>query len=145
MLKIPSAIDAAASTATVAFRGNSVPELNARLVHHVPGRSRLRSAAPEVNPNVLQRVRFFFREIRGVILVEPNPRTGSLLIEYDPTIVAPAKLTGMLASQDIIGLDLVNDADPVHGWIDQLAATAGSWFANAVAEQLALTVLRALA
>jgi Heavy metal associated domain 2 len=121
------------------------PELNACLVHHLPGRLRLRSAGLKGNANVPERVGFLFREIRGVISVEANPRTGSLLIEYDPTIVAPGKVTEMLTPQGVIRLDAAYDAGPMHGWIDQLADAAGNWFANAVAEQLALTVLRALA
>lgn len=60
------------------------------LVHHHPGRIRLRADAligSGLGKNVADRVRSTLESMPGVRHVRHNTRTGSLLVEYDPGMV----------------------------------------------------------
>src|SRR5947209_5240796 len=58
----------------------------ANLVHHVPGRMRLRLHFAKGDPNRLLAIQESLRSIPGVREVTTNPTLGTLLIAYDPAV-----------------------------------------------------------
>lgn len=66
-------------------RTNGVLEL----VHHHPGRLRVRADAFRLRPEVVDRVRDAIEGMPGITRFSPGRRTGSLLIEYRPGQVEP--------------------------------------------------------
>jgi len=66
-------------------RANGVLEL----VHHHPGRLRVRADAFRLRPEVVDRVRDAIEALPGITRFSPGRRTGSLLIEYEPGRVEP--------------------------------------------------------
>ncbi|MGZ3452433.1 MAG: HMA2 domain-containing protein [Polyangiales bacterium] len=60
-----------------------------RLVHHHPGRLRVRAHAFEGASTAAEMVRSRLAELAGVTSVDHTPRTGSLLIAYRPTAIEP--------------------------------------------------------
>jgi hypothetical protein len=56
----------------------------AHIAHHIPGRLRLRIPAARDNPRLLRDIKEFVAPIAGVRQVDTNPRTGSVLVHYDP-------------------------------------------------------------
>jgi hypothetical protein len=62
-------------------------------VHHVPGRLRLKAAEFRQNPSLLEAARRELIALRGVSSVSTNPLIGSILVEYDPLVSAPAALS----------------------------------------------------
>ena len=62
--------------------------LRVSVVHHVPGRMRLRSTALKGDLFAIADLRSRFAEITGVTSVTANSCTGSLLLKYAPAIVA---------------------------------------------------------
>jgi hypothetical protein len=75
-----------------------------QLVHHHPGRLRLRARAFLDHVETVADVRDRLEEMPGVVSIEHNPRTGSLLLVYEPGIVEPDVLVAAVA--DAAGLDL---------------------------------------
>ena len=61
-------------------------------VHHVPGRLRMKAAEFRENPSILEATRRDFAALPAVSSVSPNRLTGSILVEYDPLVSAPAAL-----------------------------------------------------
>ena len=68
-----------------------------RSVHHVPGRLRLRLDRRELAPETLRQVEQKISAIDGVESCTASPRTGSLLVRYDPKRVDPSRVLGVLA------------------------------------------------
>jgi hypothetical protein len=62
-------------------------------MHHVPGRLRLKAAEFRNKPSLLEAARRELMALRGVSSVSTNPLTGSILVEYDPLVSAPAALS----------------------------------------------------
>jgi hypothetical protein len=62
-----------------------------RIVSSIPGRLRLRVAAPGA-PAALDRLRSQIEQWEAVGSVAINPRTGSLLVHYDATRLTAARL-----------------------------------------------------
>jgi Heavy metal associated domain 2 len=56
----------------------------ARVVHHIPGRLRVRLPRAQRNPRLLEELAKFCESLGGVRQVEINPTTGSLLVHYTP-------------------------------------------------------------
>src|SRR5689334_9221946 len=54
------------------------------ILHHIPGRLRLRVAAARARPAYLHELIQTLNSVEGVRQVTPNPVTGSLIIFYDP-------------------------------------------------------------
>jgi hypothetical protein len=76
------------------------------LVHHHPGRLRLRADALIGNglgKNVADRVRNILEGSTGVRHVRHNARTGSLLVEYDPGLVDANALVLKIANAAGLG------------------------------------------
>src|SRR5215469_968696 len=61
-------------------------------VHHVPGRLRLKAAEFRENASILEAACCELVALPGVGSVSPNRLTGSILVEYDPLVSAPAAL-----------------------------------------------------
>src|SRR5687768_10800548 len=68
----------------------------ARLVHTMPGRLRLRFARGEAEPQAVELLLERLRRRRGVRAARYNPRSGSVVVEYDPSAVPLAELLGGL-------------------------------------------------
>ena len=119
------------------------------LVHHVPGRLRLRSASLKGDARAGKEAGRRLAAIRGVTSVTANPCTGSLLLEYDTTVLPPRDIIGVLASHGYVpaaAKDCIDPGiDPWAGWADPLAGAVKDWVIGAVADRLALALIGALA
>jgi copper chaperone CopZ len=101
--------------------------LQVNLAHHLRGRLRLRSAALKGDVNASQDARIHLGRIAGVRSVAANPCTGSLLVKYDPTVLSPQRVIGVLAAHGCIVAAAQQSADRDNAWSDHLAnAGAGS-------------------
>jgi len=56
----------------------------ATVVHHIPGRLRVRLPRSQRDPRVLKELRDFVCGLGGVRSVQINPATGSILVHYHP-------------------------------------------------------------
>jgi hypothetical protein len=74
-------------------RANGVLEL----VHHHPGRLRVRSDTFRLRPEIVERVRDAIEGLAGITRFSPSRRTGSLLIEYQPGLVEPDDVVTRIA------------------------------------------------
>lgn len=74
-------------------RANGVLEL----VHHHPGRLRVRAEAFRLRPEVVLRVRDAIGALPGITRFSPGQRTGSLLVEYQPGQVEPDDVLQLIA------------------------------------------------
>ena len=54
------------------------------VMHHVPGRLRIRLSGMKGNPSKAHSIERNLSVITGVIQAESNPRTGCVIIRYDP-------------------------------------------------------------
>ena len=68
-----------------------------QLVHHHPGRLRVRADRFRVDEEAVARVREGLERLRGVTRFEHNVRTGSLLVEYQPGVAEPEALLAFIA------------------------------------------------
>lgn len=66
-----------------------------RRISHVPGRLRVRDQLWRNAPQ-LTRLRQVLEQVSGVRMVETNPRTGSLLVLFDPALTDAKTLLGLL-------------------------------------------------
>src|SRR5580704_2636799 len=57
---------------------------DAHIVHHIPGRLRLKIPQAKGNAAFLDQVKTALSPIQGVRGIEVNPTTGSVLVHYDP-------------------------------------------------------------
>ena len=67
------------------------------LVHHHPGRLRVRADAFRQKPEVVDRVREAIEALPGITRLTHSERTGSLLIEYDPGFTEPDQIVAQIA------------------------------------------------
>ena len=81
-------------------KNNSRAPFALDIVHHLPGRLRLRSASLKGDARAIECRRRQLADIGGVISAEANPGTGSFLLKYDPTMIP---------------LDKIAEAFAVHG------------------------------
>ena len=82
------------------------------LIHHHPGRLRVRAAAFR-GGDAADRVRGALEAEPGVASIVHNPRTGSLLVEYQPGLADPDAILAAIAAA--AGLDApADDAPPQH-------------------------------
>ena len=56
----------------------------ARIIHHVPGRVRIRFPSARRNRVILNQIREYIEKLDGVGSVEINTTTGSIVVRYDP-------------------------------------------------------------
>jgi len=78
-----------------------------KLVHHHPGRLRLRAIAFEKDADRVARVRTRLDAIPGIVSCEHRATTGSLLVVYQPGLVEPDVIVGAIAAA--ADLDLPRD------------------------------------
>jgi hypothetical protein len=115
------------------------------VVHHVPGRLRLRSGAIKDNDHACERARRKLAEIEGITSVTANSCTGSLLLQYDIAAVPPCNIAAVLASHGITTRLLVEgNASSSTGLDPEVIGALKTWVANALAERLAFAVFGAL-
>lgn len=57
-----------------------------RIVHHVPGRARLKILHAKANPELCCHIEEIGETISGIKAVKTNPVTGSILVHYDETV-----------------------------------------------------------
>ena len=57
--------------------------MGVRIVHHVPGRMRLKVPAAKGRPALLEEIRSVYSDLPGIERVEFNPSTGSVTLYYD--------------------------------------------------------------
>ncbi len=81
---------------------DSSPELKVsrealQLVHHHPGRLRVRADRFRVDLAVVATVEAGLARMRGVTRSEHNQRTGSLLVEYQPGVAEPEAILAFVA------------------------------------------------
>jgi hypothetical protein len=76
---------------------------SARVVHHSPGRIRLRAPEAKGRKVLFHRFREAISAIQGVENVETNHRTGSMLVHYDPDELHDI-VRGLRESAEVAGL-----------------------------------------
>ncbi|MDR4462124.1 MAG: hypothetical protein MRJ67_16660 [Nitrospirales bacterium] len=62
-------------------------EKDLQVVHALPGRVRLKLQQLKNNVAYAGSLQRHLLEVRGITHLEANPKTGSLLIHYDPTVL----------------------------------------------------------
>ncbi len=67
-----------------------------RYVHHVPGRLRVRMPSIKGNVAAANSLEGRIRAQHGVINVQTNPLTGSVLVHYDPATASVSTLSQMM-------------------------------------------------
>lgn len=89
----------------------------AKVVHHIPGRLRVRLPRARGNPALLRQLAEFVKAYGGVREVEINPATGSILVRYDPE--SPDEIRALLRETENARSDF--DSIPELGEADELA------------------------
>jgi hypothetical protein len=136
---------AAVRAPIAAAAGNRPAAFEFGLAHHVPGRLRLRSAALKGNASASERARHQLAQIRGVTATRANPTTGSVLLEYDPSVLSAGRIIDLLAAHGYVIRSAETEAKAGRGWADKMESAAMDWVINALAERLALAVITAFA
>ncbi|MCW5831423.1 MAG: hypothetical protein KIS78_03065 [Labilithrix sp.] len=80
------------------------------IAHHHPGRLRMRTAAFVDSLPAAERTRVGLARTRGVRSTAHDPRTGSLLVEYEPRAVDANQL--IRCACELSGLELTARAEP---------------------------------
>jgi copper chaperone CopZ len=80
----------------------------ARMVHSIPGRTRLRADSIKGDVRALEAVQTALEEAKGVQNVQVNVLTGSILVEHDASI---EELLQQLHDRDVLELD---NSEPEH-------------------------------
>jgi hypothetical protein len=119
------------------------PALKVDLMHHLPGRLRLRSPALKGNSLASEEARANLAAINGVTSAAANPTTGSLLLQYDPATVAPERIIHVLAAHGFVTAEQSTARE--GSWTNRLATAAEGWILDALAERLVLAMIGALA
>ncbi len=105
------------------------------LVHHHPGRLRLRAAALREDAELSGRVSADLEGVPGITRVTHNAQTGSVLVEYEPGLAQPDAISERIA--EVAGLMSPFDpraARPVFRPAN--AVIDGTRELNAIAEEL---------
>jgi Heavy metal associated domain 2 len=67
-------------------------------IHDLPGRLRIRMEVLRRNPQAIAEIRQSLGDVRGVLEIESNPRTGSLLVHYRVGATSAAALLDGVAA-----------------------------------------------
>jgi hypothetical protein len=135
----------AAVCVPIAATAGDHPAFEFGLAHHVPGRLRLRSSALKGNASASEQARHQLAQIDGVTAVIANPITGSVLLEYDPSVLSAGRVIDLLAAHGYVIRSAETETKAGRGWADKMESAAMDWVINALAERLALAVITALA
>ena len=71
-------------------------------LHHVPGRLRLKAHSLKNSKDKADEIRALCAQLPGIIAVELNSLTGSLLVRYDKVSVNSTQILGLLFTQGVI-------------------------------------------
>jgi copper chaperone CopZ len=145
MINKTNAMGAAACAPIVAGTGDRPAALKFDVVHHLPGRLRLRTASLKGDARGSDKARRYLARIEGVTSVTANPGTGSLLVEYDTAVLRPADVVGVLVSHGDISAAPAKSAESGAGWSDHLANAVKDWMIDALADRLAMAMIGLLA
>jgi hypothetical protein len=129
----------------VAGAGDRPAALKFGVVHHLPGRLRLRSASLKADACGSDEAQRHLARIRGVASVTANPSTGSLLVEYDTAVLRPGEVIDLLASHRYLREAPERDPEPGAGWSDHLANAVKDWLIVALADRFTLAMIGLLA
>jgi hypothetical protein len=91
-----------------------------------------------------QNVKERLSESAGIRAVTANAETGSLLVEYDPALLAPDRIAELLAEHGLVLSPAGQEAAAKPGLLDGLASALKGWAVDALTEHLALALIGAL-
>ena len=143
MINKTNAPGAAEVAPIVAGAGDCPAARNIEIAHHVPGRLRLRSPSLKGDIRAGEEAQRHLAQIEGVTSVTVNTAAGSLLLQYDPAVLAPERVIDVLAAHGCAPAATEEDAGP--RWINQFASTITNWAIEALAERVVLALIGALA
>jgi Heavy metal associated domain 2 len=115
------------------------------VVHHVPGRLRLRSAALKGNSDLCEIVQRRLADCPGLTALTLNPHTGTLLVLYDPAVTAAGDMAQTLVARGFTLALSPAEARPIDDWADRLAGALGRLLIESLAERLTAAMIGALA
>ena len=104
-------------------------------VHHVPGRLRASVVGARNDLRKLEAICDELAAVRGVRSATPNPLTGSIVIDYDPSALDPKTVSAAFGPprSRMDGRDL-------PAWAEQIGAKAIEW----MLEKLAVALIAAV-
>jgi Heavy metal associated domain 2 len=110
----------------------------AHSLHHLPGRLRIRIPFFKRNEQALVTARTSLEGVEGVTSVAINPVTGSLTINYDPRVLAPAELSRAMSDRGYLGADgtLTSTVGYYSARNPQIGQTVGQAVLGVVIEKL---------
>ena len=126
--------------------GNDVCVLGIKvdLVHHVPGRLRLRSFAFKNNAAAFEPIRRQLAEIQGLISCAWNPCTGSIVLKYDRASIFPTEIIKVISAY---GLTVTDRTEPAKRGasrrLHDIVSAITRFLLKALAERLALSIAAA--
>ena len=94
-----------------------------KVVHHIPGRLRVRLSQARRNPILLRELHDLVKGFGGVRQVEINPATGSILVHYDPE--TPEQINTLIRNRSgDNGVDLMPDLGGVEDMAENIQKEA---------------------
>jgi hypothetical protein len=111
------------------------PDQLLELVHHHPGRLRVRAAVLRDDAELAERITQALEGMPGIARVTHNARTGSVLVEYEPGLVEPDAIAEQIAKT----AQLISPFDPRAAkpvFRPAGALIEGTRELNAIAEEL---------
>ncbi len=123
------------STSVVPPANDAAPTQVLELVHHHPGRLRVRARALRDDAELAARIAVALEGMPGITRVTHSPRTGSVLVEYEPGLVEPDAIALRIAET----AQLISPFDPRAARPVPRPASAlieGARELNAIAQEL---------
>uniref|UniRef100_A0A832EDB8 Cation transporter n=1 Tax=Desulfacinum infernum TaxID=35837 RepID=A0A832EDB8_9BACT len=99
------------------------------LVHHVPGRVRIKVPTIRYSPGGVPMIRDLLESLPGVEKVVCNPVTGSVVVYYDQNAIDPESLVQVLRNQGHLNATQINSGEQSF---DDFGAKAGRFMAKAL-------------
>ena len=123
------------SSSVVPPANDAAPSEVLELVHHHPGRLRVRAAVLRNDAELAERVSNALEGMPGITRVTHNAHTGSVLVEYEPGLVEPDAIAERIAAT----AQLISPFDPRAAkplFRPAGALIEGARELNAIAEEL---------
>ena len=123
------------SSSVVPPANDAAPTEALELVHHHPGRLRVRAAVLRDDAELAGRVSHALEAMPGIARVTHNARTGSVLVEYEPGLAEPTAIAERIAAT----ANLLSPFDPRAAkpvFKPAGALIEGTRELNAIAEEL---------
>jgi hypothetical protein len=118
--------------------------IRTEIVHHVPGRLRLRSASLHGNVRASVAARRRLRHVDGVTAVTVNPCIGSLLIEYDRRRLSLDNLRLLLGQCGYVIAGSSHVDEVGQSSLAELSRLLGRQLAEALVERIVVLMLQAV-